>query len=300
MHKWSQLKVKMTQVQGYSAAEYILAGGHFPTACLCYLALTDFCHSVSFLMAHFRSFLFPAAEVQADSITLDQRESHHLVKVFRARAGDGVEILDGKGRRYRGHLTRADARAAVVLIEEIEEVKASNVKVTLLQALLKGKAMDLILRMATEIGASSLQPVYTAQSEVHLPHERVDGKLEKWCATTIEASKQCGLAFLPVVAAPLDLTDWLRLHPATAADLRIVASLEPGSRWLLEALAAAPLPNRIVLAVGPEGDFSPSEYAALRDNGFAPVRLGANVLRAETAAAYMLSVIDQFVQREQA
>lgn len=251
-------------------------------------------------MAHYRSFLFSEAEVQADLITLDQRESHHLVKVFRARLGDGVEILDGKGRRYRGHLTRADARAAVVSIDEIEELAAPKIKVTLLQALPKGKAMDLILRMATEIGASALQLVYTAQSEVHLPHERVDARLAKWCATTIEASKQCGLAFLPAVAAPLDLTDWLRLNPATAAELRIVASLESGSRWLLQVLASARLPERIVLAVGPEGDFSPTEYAALRNNGFVPARLGANVLRAETAAAYMLSVIDQFARQEQA
>jgi len=45
--------------------------------------------------------------------------------------------------------------------------------------------------------------------------------------------------------------------------------------------------------VGPEGDFTPAEYVALSEAGFLPVRLGANVLRAETAAAYILSVVDQ-------
>lgn len=249
-------------------------------------------------MPHYRSFLFPEAELSKNFITLEKRESHHLVKVFRARAGDSVEMLNGKGRRYIGRLTCADAKAAEVEIEQVKNVAAPKHKITLLQALPKGKAMDLILRTVTEIGASRLQPVYTSQSEVRLPRERVDGKLEKWRATTIEASKQCGLPFLPEVLSPLSLTDWLRRNPEGSDELRIVASLEAGSRLLLDALSAAELPGRIILAIGPEGDFSINEYEALRGGGFIPVRLGDNVLRAETAAAYMLSVIDQFSRLE--
>jgi len=248
-------------------------------------------------MAHYRSFLFPEAEVLENSITLDKRESHHLVKVFRARAGESVEILNGKGRRYLGRITRPDAKAAEVAIEQFEDVAAPKHPVILLQALPKGKAMDLILRMATEIGVAAVQPVYTSQSDVHITGERVQGKLEKWRATAIEASKQCGLPFLPEVMSPLQLTDWLQHHPKDSDELRIVASLEEGARLLWDALSAADLPARIILAVGPEGDFSSGEYESLGKSGFIPVRLGDKVLRAETAAAYMLSVIDQFVRR---
>jgi 16S rRNA (uracil1498-N3)-methyltransferase len=244
-------------------------------------------------MARYRSFLLPGSEVLGDSITLDKRESHHLVKVFRARPGETVEVLDGKGRRYCGEVSRADARGAVIAFGHVEEADPPRHHVTLLQALPKGKAMDLILRTATEIGTTALQPVYTCQSEVRLPEERVPGKLEKWRATTVEASKQCGLPFLPDVAPPVALTDWLGRNPPSKDELRIVASLEEGARLLLDALCGDALPGRIVLAVGPEGDFSAEEYSALRKGGFQPVRLGDNVLRAETAAAYMLSVIDQ-------
>jgi len=249
-------------------------------------------------MAHYRSFLLPGSELLGDSITLDKRESHHLIKVFRARPGEAVEVLNGAGRRYIGRLSGADAKAAAIQIERVEDLNAPKHKVTLLQSLLKGKAMDLILRMVTEIGLTSLQPVYTQQSDVHIPEERLAGKLAKWRASTIEASKQCGLPFLPEISTPLDLMDWLQGNPAAEDELRIVASLEEGSRLLLEALSAAGLPGRIVLAVGPEGDFSTGEYEALRAGGFKPVRLGDNVLRAETAAAYMLSVIDQFRRSE--
>jgi 16S rRNA (uracil1498-N3)-methyltransferase len=62
---------------------------------------------------------------------------------------------------------------------------------------------------------------------------------------------------------------------------------------LHEVIAAAGPVDEVVVAVGPEGDFTADEYAALRSIDFLPVRLGRNVLRAETAAAYILSVVDQ-------
>jgi len=247
-------------------------------------------------MSKYRAFLFPESQIEGDWITLDGRESHHLIKVFRARRGETVEVLDGQGRRYLGRLCEANARAAVVQVEKVETVSAVNCRVTLLQAMPKGKAMDLILRMASEIGIAELQPVYTAQSEVTIPEERIAGKVEKWRATTVEACKQCGLAYLPDVLRPQRLRDWFSEHPRQPSEIRLVASLEEGSELLLDKLREARLPERVVLAVGPEGDFSAEEYAALRESGFAPVRLGRNVLRAETAVAYMLSVIDQRLQ----
>jgi 16S rRNA (uracil1498-N3)-methyltransferase len=72
-----------------------------------------------------------------------------------------------------------------------------------------------------------------------------------------------------------------------------VASLEEGSRPLCEVLEAAGEFDEVVVAVGPEGDFTAGEYAALATAGFQPVRLGANVLRQKRPAAYILSVVDQ-------
>lgn len=245
-------------------------------------------------MARYRSFLFPGSLVEAEALTLDSRESHHLVRVFRARAGETVEVLDGKGRRYFGRLIGADAKAARIAIDSVEEVPKPMPRVTLLQSVPKGKTMDWILRMATEIGAARVQPVFTDQGEVHIKGDRLPAKVEKWRMTMIEACKQCGLAYLPELCAPVPLREWLSGDSAEPVDLRVVASLEAGSRPLRKVLEDAGEVAAVVVAVGPEGDFSEGEYAALREADFQPVRLGANVLRAETAAAYLLSVVDQF------
>ncbi len=243
------------------------------------------------VMARYRSFMFPEATVEDDVIVLDARESHHLVRVFRAKVGETVEVLDGKGRKYQGRLDEANAKGARISVDSVEEQVRVGPSVTLLQAVPKGKAMDLILRMATEIGASTIQPIFTEQGEVQIKGERLHSKLEKWRLTMIEACKQCGLAHLPALAEPLSLKQAVTAQPENA--LRIVASLEEGSRPLADVLAANTKVDVIEVAVGPEGDFSVGEYQHLREAGFQPVRLGTNVLRAETAAAYILSVVDQ-------
>lgn len=244
-------------------------------------------------MARYRSFLFPEASVEEGSIVLDSRESHHLVRVLRAKVGERVEVLDGSGRRYFGSIASADSKAMQIQVESEEFAPVQTPRVTLLQSMPKGKTMDLILRMATEIGAAAIQPVITDQGEVQIKGARLLGKMEKWRLTMIESCKQCGLAYLPVLCAPVSIADWLRDHEDGKGCLKIVASLEEGSRPLAETLRSAGALNEVVVAVGPEGDFTAEEYAALSAAGFKHVRLGANVLRAETAAAYILSVVDQ-------
>jgi 16S rRNA (uracil1498-N3)-methyltransferase len=244
-------------------------------------------------MARYRSFLFPDATVGEGFLVLDSRESHHLVRVFRARVGETIEVLDGHGRRYIGRIETADAKGARVSVERIEASSQRGPEVTLIQSIPKGKTMELILRMATEIGASVIQPVFTDQGDVQIKGERLLSKVEKWQLTMIEACKQCGLSNLPTLAMPIQLTEWLRHNPSSSGELRVVASLEPGSRPLVDTLAAEDNAEKIVIAVGPEGDFTAEEYSRLRDANFKAVRLGSNVLRSETAAAYILSVVDQ-------
>lgn len=244
-------------------------------------------------MARYRSFLFPGSDVSESSLTLDHRESHHLVRVLRARVGETIEVLDGKGKRYIGRVSSANGKAAVVEVECLQESPRRGPRMTLLHSIPKGKAMDLILRMATEIGAVAIAPVFTSQGEVQIKGERMLSKMEKWQVTMIEACKQCGLSFLPELMTPTPINEWLSSNPQPDHSLRIVASLEESSRPLLQLLSQKMCALDVTVAVGPEGDFSRAEYSALGESGFQPVRLGDNILRAETAAAYIMSVVDQ-------
>lgn len=244
-------------------------------------------------MARYRSFLFTNVSLSAQKLTLEERESNHLVRVLRARMGDTVEVLDGRGNCFLGYIDQADSKAVRVAIESLERSPKQSPKITLVQSIPKGKRMDLILRIATEIGAARVQPIFTAQGDVHIKEERLLPKMEKWKLTMIEACKQCGLRFLPDLANPVTVEEFLINLSGAKNSLRIVASLEPSTIPLREVLLNDRSMDEVIVAVGPEGDFTSSEYAQLKTHGFKPVRLGNNILRSETAVAYVLSVIDQ-------
>jgi 16S rRNA (uracil1498-N3)-methyltransferase len=245
-------------------------------------------------MARYRSFLFPDAILREDIILLDSRESHHLARVFRAREGETIEVLDGKGTYYTGTIQSVSAKTVSVSVESVRTVPVVRPRVLLLQSESNAKCMDIVLRMATEIGVSVVQPVFTEQGE-HLKRKK-----EKRLLLMIEACKQCGLSHVPELYEPCDLRNWLQSNAQKDKTLRLVASLEEGSRPLLSVLEESPKDlEEVVVAVGPAGDFSSSEYELLLNSGFKAVRLGANVLRVETAAAYILSVVDQVIRGTQ-
>jgi 16S rRNA (uracil1498-N3)-methyltransferase len=247
-------------------------------------------------MAHYRSFLLPGAQLHPSIAVLDARESAHLVRVLRARLGSRVELLDGAGQIYQAKVEVADPRAVQLSLVDCHSVAAQNPPIQLVQSIPKGKAMDLILRMATEIGVESIQPVFTSHGEVQLSAARLETKQDKWALQLVEACKQCGLPYRPQLLAPQRFEAAMAAKARSGTVLRLVASLESGSQALYTCLQQAQQVDSIVIAVGPEGDFSAEEYAQLRSAGFQPVRLGQQVLRAETAVAYLLSAVDQWRQ----
>ena len=169
-------------------------------------------------MARYRSFLFPEATLRENVILLDSRESHHLARVFRAKVGEPIEVLDGKGAYYTGIIQSVDAKAVRVFVESVRTVPLARPRILLLQSESKTKSMDIVLRMATEIGVSAVQPVFTEQGE-HQTRRR-----EKRLLVMIEACKQCGLSHLPELYEPCHLGDWLQLNA------RRQNSLAPGGQ----------------------------------------------------------------------
>jgi len=165
--------------------------------------------------------------------------------------------------------------------------------VWLAQALTKAKSMDLIIEKATELGVSELVPLQSDHSVAQIDDEKADAKVEKWKKLTIEAAKQCGQNWLPVVRPPQAPKDFVNALPKGA--VKLIASLQaeakPLKTVLREQLPAVKPGTPIIVMIGPEGDFTPAEIGAARAAGFLPVSLGKIILRAETAAFFVLSSI---------
>ncbi len=242
---------------------------------------------------------YPNLSFHAEECIVEGEEAHHLLKVLRARIGEKVALLDGQGRVLEGIVSGIQAKKAYIKVLDRLEMKAEPLEIHLLQALPKGRLLEEILRQGTELGLGFLQPLYTSRTEVCWKMEREKERLSRWRLIAQEACKQSGNLFLPKIVPPVPLLDYLEgLPEKKPGELRLVASLQEGACDLMSVLLLQPSLAQIRLLVGPEGDFSPKEYAQIDRLGFQGVRLAAHVLRVETAALYALSVVRAYGQSQ--
>lgn len=150
--------------------------------------------------------------------------------------------------------------------------------------------MDWLVEKAAELGVASLQPLMTERSVLRLVAERATKKVEHWQGVAIAACEQCGGNRVPVVHGVKTLAQWLAGLPgaADAPPRRLLLSLRDGT----QALHGMELGTASALFLsGPEGGLSVAEESAAVAAGFAPISLGARVLRSETAALTALALL---------
>jgi 16S rRNA (uracil1498-N3)-methyltransferase len=243
-------------------------------------------------------FYLPPAECLRQPLTLSEREAHHALNVLRIRAGERVAVLNGAGEELSCEVQEVGRRAVTLKVIQTHTLGRLPCAVTLLQAMTKGK-MELIVQKATELGTHRIVPILSARSVAHIEPDDAASKMDKWKATAIEAIKQCGCAWLPSLEPPQ--TPQSFLARGDTCDLSLIASLQRDARHPREHFQSfmADRGRRaasVCVWVGPEGDFTPAEYNAIRASGALPITLGQLVLRSETAAIYCLSIIHYELQ----
>jgi 16S rRNA (uracil1498-N3)-methyltransferase len=223
--------------------------------------------------------LFVDRELDGHTATLDERESHYLRHVLRLARGDELVAFNGRGIERAATIQSLQRRGAVLeLRATLAPQFESPLDLTLLQALPKSDAMDLVVQKATELGVRTLVPALSEFSVVRLDAERSERRTDHWRKIARSACEQCGRHRPPTILAPLPLADAIAALPPAGARVALDPTAEGG---LGEQAAPA---AGLVLAIGPEGGFSPADWRRLDAAGFVRVALGPRVLRAETAA----------------
>ncbi len=235
-------------------------------------------------------FYIPPAAWRPDRLALDPAETHHATEVLRLGLMDRVVVFNGAGAEATAEIVRLDKAGASLRLIQSSQTAPLACAITLAQAVPKGKNMDLIVEKATELGAVCIAPLLSERTVVHAAPEEGERKAQKWQRVAIEAAKQCGQNWLPTVPRPRSPREFFAA--AERFDLMLIASLQPGAQPLKRILAETPQkPARVLILVGPEGDFTPAEISLALSHGCRPVTLGPIILRTETAAIYCLSVL---------
>jgi 16S rRNA (uracil1498-N3)-methyltransferase len=225
-----------------------------------------------------------APEVVGTVVTLPDAAAHHATRVVRLVAGDALTLFTGAGGEYRATLVTVERKAVMARIDAFDPVeRESPLAVTLAQAVAANDTMDYAIRKAVELGVTAIAPQVTERSAPLPPGERADKRLAHWRQIVIAACEQCGRNRIPDVAPVQPLGEWLAAWQGAG----IV--LAPDGATALAALAAPTRP--LALLVGPEGGLGAREAAAAAARGFAPLRLGPRILRAETAGVAALALL---------
>jgi 16S rRNA (uracil1498-N3)-methyltransferase len=234
----------------------------------------------------YRVFLSDELPLEENTFCLEGEASRHLSRVLRVEVGNAVEVLNGRGAIFRTKVVDVNGRVVVLEILESVQVEKPRVAFDLGVSLPKGGKMDEIVRQLTELGVSSISPLFSEHGEVSNVEHRVDAKMEKWSRIATEACKQSGNSWLPAINRPRPFDQWLRDLPS--GGIRLIGCL--GSH----ALSVSSLPKsdttNIAFAIGPEGGFSVKEEKRAEDAGFVPVRFGPHTMKVETAAICALAV----------
>jgi 16S rRNA (uracil1498-N3)-methyltransferase len=225
-----------------------------------------------------------------NTVTLPKAEAHYVTHVLRLRAGDEIQAFDGVGQVYRLRLTTvAAATVQGQLLERLTGGSAGMPALVLGQALPKGTRMDLIVEKCSELGLSTLVPVYTERTVVREVAERLPEKLTRWQRVAAAAARQCGRQVLLEIHAPLLFADFCARY--APAPVKLICWEAEARRSLRQALTACTGQRPLVVLIGPEGGLTPQEVALARTHGFVTVSLGPYVLRSETAAIAVTSII---------
>jgi len=212
--------------------------------------------------------------------------AHHLGRVLRAQPGQLYELSDGNSVWLGRIETVSRDTVHFSLIEELAG-SIPALETTLLLAVLKFDAFEWAIEKATELGVSRIVPLAAERSEKALLTSAVK-RSERWKKILFEASQQSRRVKLPLLAALEKPENAFVSH---LADCRVLLSELPAAkpiRHILEGQSA----QSAVLAVGPEGGWTESEFAAAKAAGFREASLGRLILRAETAVIASLAALN--------
>lgn len=230
-------------------------------------------------------FFVPSSQIMPDQIEITGKEVNHIKNVLRLAIGDQIELFDETGTAYQVKIKTLLPDKIICSILGTAKNKDNElpVKVTLAQCLPKGKKMDLIIQKAVELGAYAIIPVSSDRTVVKLAQSK-----GRWQTIAKEAAQQCGRAVVPQIME-LQSFDQL-LQKAKEYDL-VLISWEEEKAISLKAQIRERSFNNILAVIGPEGGFSANEIERANAAGAMPITLGKRILRTETVALSILSMI---------
>lgn len=226
-------------------------------------------------------FLFYSPDVEK-TLALDPVESLHAIKVLRKKQGDLIQVTDGRGGWFSCEITRPDPKSCRVNIRSAEynyRRPAREIYVGVCPTK-NSDRIEYFLEKSIEIGVSG---VFFLKTQNTYPKKINRERLEK---IAVSAMKQSLKAYKPALHELTGFADFIQ--EASSFEHKYIAHLNDNAADIMD----IPLSDKMLVVIGPEGDFSKEELQMASENGFKTITLGKNRLRTETAGVFAISILN--------
>ena len=237
-------------------------------------------------------------QIGADVINITGADVNHIRNVLRMKPGEQVRISNQRGRDFLCSVAALSEHEVLLNIEQ-RDIKSTELssRIYLFQGIPKGERMETVIEKAVELGVHEIIPVAMKYCVVKLDEKKAQKKVARWQEIARSAAKQSKRSLIPQIHPIMGFKEAAAY--ATQCDRCLVPyENEEGmaaARRAFEHLADA---GSISVFIGPEGGFAEEEIGALRDRALV-LSLGARILRTDTAAIMMLSLLMMELEQEQ-
>ena len=224
---------------------------------------------------------------------LSKQDHHHLLKVLRMKNNDVVSVI------FEGYVylcsVNIDDNDLKLLIKDKKLIESElKTNITLIYGLPRTEKFELVIQKAVELGVSRVIPFNAERSIVKYDTSKIESKLKRWDMIIKEASEQSHRTELLKIFNPIDAKELKKY----LSEVNIIADEnkhDESTNNLFKILDKSA--KSITILIGPEGGFSRQEVEMFKQLGFEAVSLGKRILRTETAAIYLMSVISFMSER---
>jgi 16S rRNA (uracil1498-N3)-methyltransferase len=239
-----------------------------------------------------RRFLVDDIHGGQNSILLSGGEAAHMTKVLRMGPGDRCTVMDKSGNRALCEIEQSGS--GNVLLNVLEHLSAPTdppVSIVLCQAILKNRAMDLVVEKVSELGISCLRPFLAARSVVQPNEKSAANKMRRWNEIACSAAKQSDRR-TPMRIEPIHtFAEMLETLRHDGKNLNLILWEQEREKSIGAAITHPKDLDTVSVIVGPEGGFCTEEMNAAKTAGVSSASLGARILRAETAAITLAAIL---------
>jgi len=235
---------------------------------------------------------FFVKKIDQNNIAIYGDDYKHAKKVLRLVEGSNVYAVYNEVE-YLAKIIKDDGENLwLEMIEETKVIREPDVEIHIYQSLPKSSKMDFIIQKNVESGISKLTPIRSDRSLIKIKNEKKEKKkLERWTKISEEAAKQSMRNIIPEIRDIISFDDMIEelKFKIKNENIEILVPYENEEDCSIKDINLNK--EKIAAVVGPEGGFEEEEIQRLIEIGVKPVTLGPRILRSETAALVLSTLI---------